>query len=165
MDGGLCPCVSTELHGVTSQKTVIVVYSCLPRMEFVLEISIYVPRPRKPESSNNQIFLFIEPHHIALKSELYLQTLHCYWVYISQGLSCWKLSKFFDNAYLRAVSTNFPSTDELLHVHYSCWRMPCVTDSVKLVLQINYQSNSWRVWRLQSRRTSNPYCEICGWHC
>ena len=36
-----------------------------------------------------------------------------------------------------------------------------VTDSVQLMQQVCYQGSSWRVWRLQNRRTSNLHSEIC----
>jgi hypothetical protein len=37
--------------------------------------------------------------------------------------------------------------------------------SVLLIQRVPYQGSSWRVWRLQNRRTSNSHCEICRWPC
>jgi len=40
-----------------------------------------------------------------------------------------------------------------------------VADSIELIQRMPYQGSSWRVLRLQNRRTSNSPSEICRWPC
>jgi len=36
-----------------------------------------------------------------------------------------------------------------------------LTDFIQLSQPVPYKGSSWRLWRLQNRRTSNSHCEIC----